>query len=178
MDNYKGRKSIRLQQYDYSTPGYYFITICVQNRACLFGKILNGKMLRNELGDILDHEWCQTLSSYPNIKTDKWIVMPNHFHGLVQILDFPLRNKGHINASKLQEYERRKMLIPKVVGKFKMQTAKLINQARNKIGRPLWMRGYWDRVVRNEAELSRIREYIVNNPLKWELDKLNPTHNP
>jgi len=59
-----------------------------------------------------------------------------------------------------------------------MQTAKLINQARNKIGRPLWMRGYWDRVVRNEAELSRIREYIVNNPLKWELDKLNPTHNP
>lgn len=177
MTKCKGRKSTRLQLYDYSTPGYYFITICVQNHACLFGEILDGKMHQNELGTILNKEWRESLSSYPNIKADQWVVMPNHFHGLIQILDFLPRNKGYVNTGHLSVNERRKMLIPKVIGKFKMHTSKSINQVFNQKGRSLWMRGYWDRVVRNEAELEKIRQYIVNNPLRWELDKLNPKNN-
>ena len=177
MNKTQGRKSTRLQAYNYSTPGLYFITICVHNHSCLFGNIKDGEMRCNQLGKILEQQWKTTISSFPGIKSDEWVVMPNHFHGLIHLLEHSEKRLVQTNTNDHAITTRRKMLIPKVVGKFKMQTSKLINQVLDRKGKTLWMRGYWDRVVRNEAELHRIREYIVNNPLKWELDRLNPKNN-
>jgi len=99
--------------------------------------------------------------------------MPNHFHAILNIENNELE-KNLLISDKESEQRRKTMLLSKVVGRFKMQSAKRVNQARNLSGEALWMRSYWDRVIRNEEELMKIREYIQNNTLKWELDKLNP----
>ena len=177
MSKTQGRKSTRLQTYNYSTPGVYFITICVRNHSCLFGSVGDGEMRSNQFGKILEQQWKTNITSFPGIKSDEWVVMPNHFHGLIHILEDSEQCVARTNTNDHAVNPRRKMLIPQVVGKFKMQSSKLINQALDRKGKTLWMRGYWDRIVRNEAELHRIREYIVNNPLKWELDRLNPKNN-
>ncbi len=72
--------------------------------------------------------------------------------------------------------QRRKMLLPKIIGWFKMNTAKSINQMRNSEGRPVWQKNYYEHVVRNEKDLRSIQEYIINNPLQWELDENNPVN--
>ena len=97
---------------------------------------------------------------------DEFIIMPNHIHGIIFIV-------GAIHELPLQKY-RRKMLLPKVIGYFKMNTAKQFNQILNRTGQPFWQRNYYEHIIRNEKELNRIREYIQNNPLKWELDRENP----
>jgi REP element-mobilizing transposase RayT len=80
------RKSIRLKGYDYSSPGYYFITICTQNRVCLFGKIINGQMQLNDAGKMIDLQWKILPNKFNNIRIDEYSVMPNHFHSILQIV--------------------------------------------------------------------------------------------
>lgn len=77
------RKSIRLKGYDYSQEGAYFITICCQDRACLFGKITNGEMILNEMGIIAHDEWIKTTEIRQNVKLDVFVIMPNHIHGII-----------------------------------------------------------------------------------------------
>ena len=79
------RRSIRLTHYDYAQAGCYFVTLCAVNRECLFGEILAGEMHLNELGMLVQHEWLQTPVLRPNVSLGEWVVMPNHFHGIVQI---------------------------------------------------------------------------------------------
>lgn len=80
------RKSIRLKGYDYSQSGLYFITICVQNRECLFGNIENGIMILNNLGKIADNFWIEIPKHYPKIEIHEHIIMPNHLHGIIEIV--------------------------------------------------------------------------------------------
>ncbi|MEN8122777.1 MAG: transposase [Bacteroidota bacterium] len=84
--NIHNRKSIRLKGYDYSKAGLYFITICVQNRACLFGNITNGKMNLNDAGVMVENEWVALPKRFQNIKLHEYIVMPNHFHAILEIV--------------------------------------------------------------------------------------------
>ncbi|XGB43143.1 MAG: hypothetical protein LVS60_04975 [Nodosilinea sp. LVE1205-7] len=80
------RRSIRLKGYDYSQNGLYFVTICTQNRHHLFGTITNGQMALNPMGEIVHDEWFKTASMRPNIRLHEFIVMPNHIHGIIEII--------------------------------------------------------------------------------------------
>ena len=161
------RRSIRLKEYDYSQCGAYFINICTKNRECYFETY---SVLKN----IVKTEWENIPNQYPHIELDEYVIMPDHFHGILIINDDnDYCIVGAIHELPLQESWkiRRKMMIPKIVGKFKMQTAKKINQVRNTPGVPFWQRNYYEHIIRSEDELNRIREYIINNPSQWKSDK-------
>lgn len=169
----KSRKCIRLQSFDYSQPGAYFITLCTYNHVFCFGEIENGVMQTNDFGKIAQKNWLDLPSYYSNIFIDEWCVMPNHFHGILFILDEnnPIKS---IEKSPLPTKERRKMLLPKIIGRYKMTTSKAINIIRNTPGKPFWQRNYYEHIIRNEKELNHIREYIQLNVLKWEIDRFYP----
>jgi len=171
MDKNKyNRCSIRLKNYDYSSPGTYFITICTYNRQCLFGEIVNGEIRLNEYGEIANKYWYEIPKHYTNTQLDEYVIMPNHIHGIIFIV-------GAIHELPLQQNEfpqliqRRKMLLPKIIGRFKMNAAKQINQIRQNHGIPVWQRNYYEHIIRNDNELNKIREYIINNPLTWQTDE-------
>ena len=90
------RRSIRLRGYDYSSSGYYFVTICVQNRLPVLGSVANGQMGLTELGKIVKREWSRIPENYPGTELDEWIIMPNHFHGIVVINEPPVAQTGDI----------------------------------------------------------------------------------
>ena len=80
------RHSSRLQNYDYSAPGWYFVTICTQNRICLFGEIVNQKMVLNNAGQIINEWWSKIPERFANVALDQFQIMPNHIHGIIQIV--------------------------------------------------------------------------------------------
>jgi len=164
------RQSIRLKDYDYSQAGMYFVTVCALNKECLFGDVVNGEMVLNEFGEIILSQWKNLPSVVQGIKLDAFVVMPNHIHGIVAIV-------GAIHESPLQRVEIkccRNMILSKIVGRLKMVSAKQINLKRKMPGISVWQRNYYEHIIRDETSLNRIREYIVNNPLQWELDSENP----
>ena len=171
------RRSIRLRGYDYSRAGAYFVTICIQNRECLFGEILDGKMLLNGAGRIVAGEWNHTTALRTNVELDEFVIMPNHIHGVVVIVESRrgvLQCKGVLQyapttPSRLQSPSQ---TIGAIVRGFKSAVTKRINELRETPGAKLWQRNYWEHIVRNESELNRIRAYIQNNPAQWEFDKL------
>jgi REP element-mobilizing transposase RayT len=165
------RHTPRLKDYDYSSDGAYFMTLCTHNRECIFGHIIDGEMLPNEYGKIVRDEWHNLPNRYLNIGLDAIVVMPNHIHAIIVIHDvgaiheLPLRN---------DMAHRRRMLIPTIIGYVKMKTAKRINQCRNTTGIHVWQRNYHEHVIRDEDDLYRVREYINNNPFQWDMDSENP----
>jgi len=169
------RRSIRLQGYDYSLPGAYFITICTEKRICLFGNIIYGKMVLNEYGKIAQQCWLNIPLHYQNVELNEFVVMPNHIHGIIIIND----TVGAIHELPQQKtpQQRRLMTLPKIIGRFKMNSAKQLNQLRQTSGLSVWQRNYYEHIIRNEFEFNKIREYIINNPLKWELDKHHSNNN-
>jgi REP element-mobilizing transposase RayT len=165
-----GRHSIRLMGYDYSYGGAYFITICAHSQRCLFGEVKDSEMVSNEFGQIVQKYWHKLPELYPQAAFDMFVLMPNHIHGIVAI------EVGAIHELPLQgRLQRRRMLIPKIVGRFKMNTAKRINLLRGMPGVQVWQRNYWEHIIRNEESLNRIREYMLSNPKRWLLDRQNPT---
>jgi REP element-mobilizing transposase RayT len=163
------RHSIRLKTYDYSQVGAYFITICAHHHVCLFGEISNGIMQLNNAGKIIKEGWLTLSDKFLNIRTDFFVVMPNHFHGIINI-----ESANFVGAIHELPLHRRGMLLPKIIGYFKMNTGKRINQLRQSPATPVWQRNYYEHVIRNEKSLNKIREYVQNNPLKWDLDQYNP----
>jgi REP element-mobilizing transposase RayT len=127
----------------------------------------------NEAGDMVKRWWLKLGDKFSDIRLDSCVVMPNHIHGIVMVSG---KQVGAIHELPLQRdrIERRRMLIPKIIGYFKMNSAKYINLLCDTTRHSLWQRNYYEHVIRNENELSRIREYIQNNPLKWDLDRENP----
>jgi len=187
------RRSIRLQGYDYSQNGAYFITLCTHNRECLFGQIQNGQMILNEYGKMVEQCWNNLSNHYDNIELDAYVIMPNHFHGIILITD-NVDNVDNVRAirelpihelpihelprqqQKQRQQQRRKMLLPKIVGRFKTNSAKQINQMRNTPGISVWQRNYYEHIIRDEKSLENIRNYIINNPAKWQDDDYNLTN--
>jgi len=179
----KPHKSIRLKGYDYSRAGAYFVTICTHNKECLFGDVVNGNLALNDFGRMVDSEWLKTTEIRKNVILDKYIVMPNHFHGMVLITEND-SGKAHLattkcNVSIKMEFGKPKPgSLPVIVGSFKSAVAKQINLMRNTPGKEVWQRIIMKHIVRNPDELDRIREYIVTNPLRWQMDKENPNGIP
>ena len=177
-------ESIRLPGYDYSQPGAYFITIVTHNRQCLFGEIVNGEIRLNEYGELVKTEWQKTGIIRPNIVIDAFVVMPNHLHGILIITDNYDCGGTLQRASTTKTTEQfgkpTKNSIPTIVRLFKSTTTKQINQLRGDVEtrcnvascvstpmQPLWQRNYYEHIIRDDTELTRIRQYIINNPKRW-----------
>jgi len=144
----KNRKAIRLRDYDYSQAGGYFITICTYNREYLFGQVLNDQMMLNEKGEVVKQWWLKLEDKFTSVEMDSCVVMPNHIHGIIMIMRTKEDEVGAIHELPLQNgmIPRRQMLIPKMVGYFKMNSAKYVNQLRDVTGISLWQRNYYEHI--------------------------------
>ncbi len=196
------RRSIRLQEFDYTSPGWYFVTICTDHRHCIFGDVVNGEMRLNDAGLMVERVWCELPDQYQGVDIDEHVVMPNHFHGIIVLTDSvgagpracpdgsvpqqgdsgDLQGVAKTNTVQPQRVAPTRLSLPDVVHRFKtMTTTKYIigvkqhnwPQFRGK----LWQRNYYEHIIRNERELQKIHEYIIHNPLKWEEDRENPRQN-
>jgi len=174
------RRSIRLKGYDYSQAGLYFVTICCRDMVCRFGKIENGEMILNAAGEIVRNEWIKSVEIRKEIEIHEYIVMPNHFHAIVEIVgangirpdDDGIRpddnavnmgvcvNKG-VCHTPLRSPSK---TLGALVRGFKSSVTK-------QLGFSVWQRNYWDNIIRNEQSYQHIENYIINNPIKWENDR-------
>ncbi len=181
------RKSIRLQNYDYSQAGAYFITICTQNKQCLFGDIVDDEMQLNDVGRIIQSIWNEISIYYPQVELDEFVIMPNHVHGIINIRSSTLGagrklapafstlpSSMSVASSVPAEFSSIAPTIGSIMRRFKSMSAIVVNKSLGRSSQPLWQRNYWERVVRDEKELHGMQEYIVNNPRQWKLDKLHP----
>lgn len=180
------RRSIRLQGYDYSRPGSYFITICTYNREQLYGKIVNEKMVLNEYGKMVEKCWMEIPVHFPHVELDVYVVMPDHLHGIIVITNMGLRNANvvgsqhAVNLHLMPQQNRCEQFgkpisgtIPTIIRSYKSAVTKQINQYRNTPGAPVWQRNYYEHIIRNGSALKHIRQYILNNPKNWETDENN-----
>jgi REP element-mobilizing transposase RayT len=168
------RRSIRVKGYDYSQAGLYFITICTQNRLCLFGEIVDDDRgtticALNEYGRIAEKEWIKTSKMRPNIRLDVFVIMPNHMHGIIEIADG--RGTMHRAPTVEQFGKPTSNTIPTIIRGYKSSVTKQINILRNQPGVPVWQRNYYEHIIRDEKSYYQISEYIQTNPLKWQDDK-------
>ena len=175
------RRSIRLKGYDYTQAGAYFVTICTQDRMCLFGEITEGKMRLNDAGEIVVWTWHDLPNHISNVQLDAFVVMPNHVHGIIVITD-PVVVVGAGSEPAPTEPAPtepaptpRMHGLPEIVRQFKTFSARRINDLRGTPGTPVWQRNYYEHIIRDEGSLNRIREYILNNPSRWEMDQENPS---
>ncbi|MEK7279529.1 MAG: transposase [Nitrospirota bacterium] len=166
------RRSIRQKEYDYATIGAYFVTICTYKRECIFGDILDGKMQSNEFGHIVEMEWLKTPIIRSNIALDGFVVMPNHFHGIMVINE--CRGVLQYAPTRQHEFRSPSQTIGAIIRGFKSAATKTINELRDTLGLPVWQRNFFEHIIQKEEELYRIREYINNNPLQWAEDENNP----
>ncbi len=185
------RRSIRLRGYDYSQAGAYFVTICAQDHATLFGRVREGKAVLNDPGRMVVSWWEKLAANFPSCKADAFVVMPNHIHGIIVIRDDPAmdgreggehmrgRRGGGAHMGAPLRADARPAL-GRIVQWFKtMSTNAYIRGVDEHGWEPyadrLWQRNYYEHIIRDEEDLSRIREYIENNPRAWEDDPENPT---
>jgi len=221
--NFHQRQSIRLKGYDYSKAGLYFITICAQHRECLFGEIRpiiradlrvcpndpidaivpQQEMISNDAGEMIVKWYDELENKYPNIRCHERIVMPNHFHCIIEITGYcenrrsdvdgsehsdahvgaPLRGRPNDKYESVSNYgpdnKKYDTTIGEVVGWFKtMTTNEYILGVKNlgwkRFDGKLWQRNYWEHIIRNDDSYQQISEYIIQNPSKWNGDQLNP----
>lgn len=186
------RRSIRLQGYDYSQPGAYFITLVAHRRECLFGEIVGGDMQLSPLGRIVYDEWIRSIGIRKEIHLyeDEFIVMPNHLHAIVWIVGvvgadgvrpsngFHISNTYEIGADHVQRgaYHAPLRRIPRSLSSFvagvKAAVTSRSGKELNMTG--IWQRNYYDHIIRNDQDFMNIWEYIDTNPQRWQEDQLHP----
>jgi putative transposase len=176
------RKSIRLSQYDYSQPNYYFVTICTQYRECIFGDISNGEMAVSEEGKIVELCWINISKHFEHVSLDIFQIMPNHFHGIICINSVgarssrPEQSHGAPAQFGRENPAPTNLTLGNVIAYFKYQSTKDRNFRKPPPYQLLWQRNFYEHIIRNDADLKRIREYIQNNPQQWDLDSENPNN--
>jgi len=227
------RRSIRMKGYDYSGAGLYFITICLKDQACLFGKIVTdttratvgaplvgaqpnvnaqpavdaqsamgaqntAQLILNDAGKMVESEWLKLPERFPNIVLHEYIVMPNHFHAILEIS--PATNPDAVGATLVvaqntvdvqnnvaQNTDAQNVVaqnnvvaptktVGDMVGAFQsIVTVNYIRGVKTLNWTPfngkLWQRNYWEHIIRDEQSYQTISDYIINNPSKWEYDK-------
>ncbi len=181
------RRSIRLKGYDYTQPGAYFVTLCAHERAHLFGAVVDGVLRLSEAGRIAEQCWRDIPAHFPHVALDAFVIMPNHVHGILWMMDndagngawatvgaknfSPLRRSPQPPTAPLPPRGTSKT-IGSVVRGFKTGVTKWFRQ--NMSVYPVWQRNYYEHIIRDERNLDAIRRYIVENPLCWHLDLYNP----
>jgi REP element-mobilizing transposase RayT len=194
------RRHARLKEYDYRQTGAYFVTICSYQRACIFGKIISGNMHINDFGQIVLSCWQQIPIHFSNTVMDAFVVMPNHIHGIILITNYPagpcqasleeqIINPDPVGARHASPLQRQQPINPvgprqaspawrhpslgHLVGAFKSASTRQIRNCVGLADFAVWQRNYYEHIIRNDKSLTRIREYIFNNPLSWHLDREN-----
>ncbi|MFT6106240.1 MAG: REP element-mobilizing transposase RayT [Rickettsiales bacterium] len=189
------RRSIRLKNYDYSQSGAYFITICCKDKKCLFGKIIDGKMILNKFGNVAYDEWIRTAELRKNIVLDEFVIMPNHIHGIIIIRTPAITNnesfavqtnnesvgancirpnvttKNNINVTKNGKCNHPQKGTSQTIGAiirgYKSTITKRINFSKS-----IWQKNYYEHIIRNENSYQSITNYISTNPENWAKDTL------
>jgi REP-associated tyrosine transposase len=165
------RRSIRLQGFDYSQPGQYFVTICAMEQKCIFGKIENGVMQENILGKIVHICWLQVPDHFANVEPDVFVVMPNHFHAILKLRE----TARALNEVTTEGFSAPVSLsVPTIVRTFK---AAVTREARCILGgsmQQVWQRNYYERIIRNNHEYEETFRYIIENPMRWDTDQEKP----
>ena len=182
-----------MKEYDYTSPAEYFITICTYRREYLFGEIIKDEVVLNSFGLIVQEEWLRTAEIRGDVELDLFVVMPNHIHGIITLIEHGRgtlqrqfvganchspqeenANNLSINGAYIDKpLQRPKFYSPSrtIVRGLKSVSTKKINLLRNTPQQPIWQRNYYEHIVRNDKDLNNIREYIINNPMQWHVDK-------
>ncbi len=178
------RKSLRLKNHSYSEAGYYFVTLCTVDQRPYF---------ENErLRATAEQRWIEIPRRFADVEVDVHVIMPNHLHGILILTCSARTEVGDCSGNSVGAVQeppeekairelplpssavRRRMLLSRMIGWFKMNSAKQANLMLDSKGEPFWQRSFYDHVIRNDRELFNVRKYIVENPLRWNLDAENP----
>jgi|SRR3990167_2945264 len=163
------RKLNRLTGYNYDNTGYYFVTICTKNRINHFGKIEDKKMCLNKYGQAVEKFWRQIPKYYNNVTINSFIIMPNHIHGIIIIND----NSNAVGTEQCSVPTIPKIgLLSKIIKSFKNVTTKYLHQNFNDYEFQ-WQRSFYDHIIQNDKSLNAIKQYIIDNPKRWEKDRNN-----
>ena len=177
------RRSLRLKGYDYSNPGGYFVTLCVKDRQCLFGNVVDAGMVLDEAGRMVQTVWDEMPDFYPGFRRDAFIIMPNHVHGIFNVV-----GAGPCACPRLDQHKNGQpqgvaptLGLPDLVNRFKSMTTHRYIEGVENSGWPsfqgkLWQRNYFEHIIRNQGELTHLRYYILTNPERWPEDPLNTCH--
>ncbi|MDI6780565.1 MAG: hypothetical protein QME49_00415 [bacterium] len=197
------RKSIRLKGYDYSNTGVYFVTICTHSKESVFrDTIFRNTVPRsldvslhlplcplpnlNRYGEIIQQHWNNIPNHFQHVVLNEFVIMPNHIHGIIRINPCTgqgeATNQGGGTPQEGGETHQegggtpplRMPTLGQIVGYFKYQTTKTINQIDNTPNRPIWQRNYYERIIRTETDYFEITKYIRDNPQNWHYDEENP----
>ena len=182
-------QSARLQNWDYSSAGAYFLTVCTKDRECMFGDVVDGKMGLNEFGKFAHKCWEQIEKLHDFIILDEFVIMPNHVHGIlfiehpmsaVETRQWRVSTTVHVsttdggtsnigNVSKFGQLPKKS--IASVINHYKGFITKRLRETTDFYAS--WQSNYYDHIIRNEQELNRIRQYIIENPFRWDTDRNN-----
>jgi len=170
-------QTTRMSSWDYSTNGYYFVTVCTKDKKCILGTTIDGRVKLSKIGRIVKNCWLEIPLHFNNVKLDEFVIMPNHIHGIV-IIDKPDDVETRYIASLKKDFIIKKFgpletnSLQSIIHSYKSAVTRLCRKCGYKYF--VWQSRFYDHIIRNESSLMKIREYILNNPLKWELDKENP----
>lgn len=187
---YSERKPNRNKEFDYSTPGEYFVTICTKNKVNWFGTVVEGRMVLNKYGEVSQKFLIETPNHFKEVEIGKFVVMPNHIHAIFVISDVKnavivgnanmnsvgnshahssQNNVGNADLHSLQNIDRTKMLLSKIVHGYKSSVTRCIHQT---FGDNVfaWQKSYYDHLIRNDTAKSKIQNYIQTNPITWLMD--------
>ncbi len=177
------RKTIRLPNYNYSSPDDYFVTICTKNKQHYFGEIIDNTMYLSKIGLFVRDCWLEIPDHFKYVELDEFAVMPNHIHGIISIIGttdvgachgMPLRANCEPTINEYKFGKPQPNSIPMIINQFKGTITRCCR--KNNIHDFQWQRNYFERIIRNEHELNKTREYIINNPYNWANDRNNPAN--
>ncbi len=166
------RKANRLKDYHYSQAGCYFVTICTKDKVNHFGSIRNDKMILNNIGKIAYNNWQNIKNHFDNVELDVFVIMPNHIHGIVNIIEPDYRinpiEDAHMRPNIKTLQSRTKMALSKIIQQYKSSVTRDVNaRYKNYFG---WQRSFYEHIIRNDKSFYNIQEYIYYNPMKWAID--------
>ena len=170
---WRERKRLRLPNYDYSQRGAYFVTLCAQDRLCVFGEVSEGRVQLSAPGSMVAEVWRELSTTFQGVIVDTFVVMPNHLHGVLILEPVgPTRDGGS-----------RRLSLPDIIQRFKTFTmTRYIAGVRTadwpRFPGRLWQRNYFEHIIRDEEALNRVRQYIERNPIDWDMDPENPESSP
>lgn len=161
------RRSIRLRDWDYRSPGYYFVTICTYQRQHLFNDASFMDIVANALQQVPKQKHAQ------HVALDEWSVLPNHAHVVLEFTAYPPGFDATVTQPSGELRNALAGSLGVVIGQYKTNVTIPINNLRHTPGHKVWQRGYYEHIIRNERELNAIRQYIHDNPARWLEDRDN-----
>ncbi len=171
------RRTTRLADFDYSDSAAYFVTLVTRDRAELFGRVIVDAIHLSSIGEIVHAEWLRSSDIRQELELDEFVVMPNHLHGIVIIARDSFVHSGPqsppAGAHSRAPLHRPPRSLGSFISGFKATTTRLTKQSGLVPDAPIWQRNYFERVIRNEYEADRIRQYMIDNPSRWSEDPEN-----